>query len=157
MFANPAVPTVTWKPKKGNKTSRLRRSRNWTSVTPYLMPWHSKRNWHSTRNFGRTEQIQREVVRRGGNPVRDGMDDGRSWRRAPVFPGILTRWCLRGEPLPLDCRPGALVLRSRRKLRLAIPVPRCRETFAGAASLHLITCGYRIDSAPYARIAARQP
>jgi CRISPR-associated protein Csb2 len=41
----------------------LRSSRIWTSVTPYLMPWHIKRN------FGPTEQIKREAVRRGGYPV----------------------------------------------------------------------------------------
>lgn len=40
----------------------LRASRTWKSVTPYLMPWHAKRN------FGVVEQIRREVERRGNFP-----------------------------------------------------------------------------------------
>ena len=46
----------------------LRSSRIWTSVTPYLMPWHSKRN------FGLSEQIKREVARRGAYPAVDAVD-----------------------------------------------------------------------------------
>lgn len=33
----------------------LRKSRSWTSVTPYLMPWHAKRD------FGIVEQVRREI------------------------------------------------------------------------------------------------
>ncbi len=40
----------------------LRRSLTWISVTPYLMPWHSKRN------FGAAEQIKREIARRSTYP-----------------------------------------------------------------------------------------
>jgi CRISPR-associated protein Csb2 len=36
----------------------LGRSRRWRSVTPYLMPWHAKKN------FGLAEQIRREIGRR---------------------------------------------------------------------------------------------
>jgi CRISPR-associated protein Csb2 len=36
----------------------LRSSRNWTSITPYLMPWHAKRN------FSIVEQLRREIERR---------------------------------------------------------------------------------------------
>ena len=32
---------------------------HWRSVTPYLMPWHGKKN------FGVAEQIRRELVARG--------------------------------------------------------------------------------------------
>ena len=41
----------------------LRRSRTWISVTPYLMPWHSKPS------FGATEQIKREIARRCNYPA----------------------------------------------------------------------------------------
>jgi CRISPR-associated protein Csb2 len=34
-------------------------ARNWTSITPYLMPWHAKKG------FGPAEQIAREVEQRG--------------------------------------------------------------------------------------------
>lgn len=43
----------------GQVSALLRSSRTWTSVSPYLMPWHAKRN------FGVVEQITREIERRG--------------------------------------------------------------------------------------------
>ena len=42
----------------GQVSTLLRSSRVWKSVTPYLMPWHAKRN------FGVVEQITREIERR---------------------------------------------------------------------------------------------
>lgn len=46
----------------GAASDLLRTSQVWVSVTPYLMPWHVKRN------FGAIEQIAREIDRRGGFP-----------------------------------------------------------------------------------------
>lgn len=47
----------------GQVSTLLRSSRAWKSVTPYLMPWHAKRN------FGVVEQITREIERRGIFPA----------------------------------------------------------------------------------------
>lgn len=47
----------------GQVSALLRSSRTWTSVTPYLMPWHTKRN------FGVVEQITHEIERRGISPT----------------------------------------------------------------------------------------
>ena len=47
----------------GQASTLLRSSRAWKSVTPYLMPWHAKRN------FGVVEQITREIERRGIFPA----------------------------------------------------------------------------------------
>ena len=47
----------------GQVSALLQSSRTWTSVTPYLMPWHAKRN------FGVVEQITREIERRGIFPA----------------------------------------------------------------------------------------
>jgi CRISPR-associated protein Csb2 len=44
-------------------SSLLKSSRKWKSITPYLMPWHAKRN------FGVVEQIARETERRGIFPT----------------------------------------------------------------------------------------
>jgi CRISPR-associated protein Csb2 len=43
----------------GKVSPLLRHSRVWSSVTPYLMPWHAKRD------FGAAEQISREILCRG--------------------------------------------------------------------------------------------
>jgi CRISPR-associated protein Csb2 len=77
----------------------LRRSQNWTSVTPYLMPWHSKRN------FGPAEQIKREVVRRGGYPVLANvavLDRSTVTKRAIKFQRIRSRRGLM-QPDQLGC------------------------------------------------------
>jgi CRISPR-associated protein Csb2 len=46
----------------------LRSSRSWTSITPYLMPWHAKRY------FGIVEQIRREIARRLSFPPLAAVD-----------------------------------------------------------------------------------
>lgn len=43
----------------GQASPLLRPSCIWSGITPYLMPWHAKRN------FGVVEQITREITRRG--------------------------------------------------------------------------------------------
>lgn len=48
--------------KFGDVSAMLRSSRRWTSITPYLMPWHAKRD------FGAVAQIRREIERRGLSP-----------------------------------------------------------------------------------------
>jgi CRISPR-associated protein Csb2 len=47
----------------GQRSTLLRSSRAWKSVTPYLMPWYAKRH------FGVVEQIMREIERRGNFPA----------------------------------------------------------------------------------------
>ena len=66
----------------------LRYSREWTSITPYLMPWHAKRN------FGAVEQITREIRQRGIFPTLSNvveMDQSACPKRAAAFHRIRSR------------------------------------------------------------------
>ena len=66
----------------------LRCSREWTSITPYLMPWHTKRN------FGAVEQITREIRQRGIFPALSNvaeLDQSTCPRRAAAFHRIRSR------------------------------------------------------------------
>ena len=66
----------------------LRPSREWTGITPYLMPWHAKRN------FGAVEQITREIRQRGIFPALSNvaeMDQSACPKRAAVFHRIRSR------------------------------------------------------------------
>ena len=66
----------------------LRRSREWTSITPYLMPWHAKRN------FGVAEQITREIRQRGIFPALSNiveLDQSACPKRAAAFHRIRSR------------------------------------------------------------------
>ena len=69
-------------------SSLLRRSREWTGITPYLMPWHAKRN------FGAVEQITREIRQRGIFPALSNvvaLDQSACPRRAAAFHRIRSR------------------------------------------------------------------
>ena len=77
----------------------LRRSRKWNSITPYLMPWHAKRN------FGAAEQIVRESSQRGTFPALSdvvALDQNAYPKRAIAFHRIRSR---RGlvQPDKLGC------------------------------------------------------
>ena len=83
----------------GQVSALLRCSRTWTSVTPYLMPWHAKRN------FGVVEQITRETERRGIFPGLTNVtvpDQNALSKRAIKFHRIRSRRGL-SQPDTLGC------------------------------------------------------
>ena len=83
----------------GEVSALLRSSRTWTSVTPYLMPWHAKRN------FGVVEQITRETERRDIFPGLTNVtvpDQNALSKRAIKFHRIRSRRGL-SQPDTLGC------------------------------------------------------